>query len=174
MGQNPYNRKEEAHQESLLEDRNRKIEQKRALWNEEDKQTAVADSRIRERKERMRQECGQEEPLPRQEIPDRDFEARRNQLKYEEQQEQKAGDRLQKFIRSYDENLTALSEYADFPVREAVVWENEPAEMNGEELRVMKGMLVRDYSQSVRRRPGVQGAADTASEPDCAYGRVPG
>lgn len=148
----PYNRKEEAHQESLLEDRNRKIEQKRALWNEEDKQTAVADSRIRERKERMRQECGQEEPLPRQEIPDRDFEARRNQLKYEEQQEQKAGDRLQKFIRSYDENLTALSEYADFPVREAVVWENEPAEMNGEELRVMKGMLVRDYSQSVRRR----------------------
>ena len=147
-----YSRKEEAHQESLLEDRNRKIEQKRALWNEEDKQTAVTVSRIKERKERMSRECGQEEPLPQEEIPDQDFEARRNQLKYQEQAEQREGERLQGFIRSYDENLTALSEYTDFPVQEDVAWENDPSEMTGEELRVMKGMLVRDYSQSARLR----------------------
>ena len=80
------------------------------------------------------------------------LEARRNQLKYQEQAEQREGERLQGFIRSYDENLTALSEYTDFPVQEDVAWENDPSEMTGEELRVMKGMLVRDYSQSARLR----------------------
>ncbi len=111
------------------------------MWNEEDKQTAVTVSRIKERKERMSRECGQEEPLAQEEIPDQDFEARRNQLKYQEQAEQREGERLQGFIRSYDENLTALSEYTDFPVQEDVAWENDPSEMTGEELRVMKGMM---------------------------------
>lgn len=146
-----YNKKEEAHQEVLLEERNIQIERKRTLWNEEDKEIAVTDSRIRECRERMRRECGEDEPLSGGEIQNRDFDARKNQLRYEEANWEKEGKRLQEALRSCDENLTALSEFGGLPLRKPVEWEEDPSVMTAERLRKAKGILVRDYNQCKQR-----------------------
>ncbi len=145
-----YDRKEEAHQETILIDRRRKIEVKQRLWNDEDKQIAVIDQRKKERLERMASECGEEKPLPKEEIRNHDFDARKNQFRYQEEEAQKQADYLRERLRSYDENLTALSEYSELPRREEVVWEQDLAAMDGRALRNFKGILIRDYNQRIR------------------------
>lgn len=147
-----YNRKEESHQEVLLEDCRRKIENKRMLWNEEDKQIAVTDQQIKDRMKRIQTECGQENPLPRSEIQNQDFDTRKNQLIYQEKESRKEADQLKNRLHSYDENLTALSEYNEFPLKENVEWEEDFAGMSSRELRNFKGILIRDYNQLVRDR----------------------
>lgn len=142
-----YSRKEETHQEVLLEDRNRKIEAKKGLWNEEEKQIAVISQQITERTKRLRSECGQEEVLPKTEIQNRDFDSRINQLKHQEQELHKAAAKEKQRLDSYSENLTALAEYSTFSVQEEVAWEQDFAGMSSKELRDFKGILIRDYNQ---------------------------
>ena len=146
-----YNREEEAHQEIMLEDRRRKIEVKQRLWNDADKKAAVVSQRKKERMERMLEECNEEEPLPKEEIRDQDFDARKNHFRYQEKEAQKQADRLTERLRSYDENLTALAEYSDFPLGEEVEWEQDFAETDSRGLRNFKGILIRDYNQCLRK-----------------------
>lgn len=147
-----YSRKEESHQEVLLEGFRMKIENRRMLWGEEDKKIAVIAQQIRERMQRIASECGKEQPLSAQEIQNKDFDARRNQLRFQEKEAVKEADRLKGKLHSYEENLTALSEYSEFPLIEQVEWEEAFAEMNERELRNFKGILIRDYNQMVRDR----------------------
>lgn len=147
-----YSRKEESRQEIALEECRRKIDNRRMLWGEEDKKIAVISQQIQERMQRIFSECGQEKILPAQEIRNRDFEARKNQLRYQEKETKKAAESLKARIHSYDENLTALSEYSEFPLKEPVEWEESFVEMNERELRNFKGILIRDYNQMVRDR----------------------
>ena len=144
-----YSQKEEAHQEILLEDFKRKIENKRMLWGEEDKQIAIVDQQMKDRIKRMKSECGQESPLPEQEIENQDFEARKNELAYQQKIIRQEADTLKGKLQSYDENLTALSEYNEFPRRNEVEWEEDFAQMTSRELRNFKGILIRDYNQNV-------------------------
>ena len=145
-----YSREEESHQEIMLEDRKQKIAVKQRLWNEEDKQIAVVEQQKRERLERMRSECKEEEPLPKEEIQNQDFEAEKNQLRYQEKEAKRQADDRREKLRIYDENLTALSEYNEFPLGEEVVWEQDFSEMDGHSLRNYKGILIRDYKQKER------------------------
>ena len=85
-----YDRKEETHQEVMLEDFERKIQTKDLQWNEADKKAAVAQSKISELMKRIRLVCGMEEPLPQNEIQGQDFQARRNQLLFQIKEEKKA------------------------------------------------------------------------------------
>lgn len=147
-----YNRKEESRQDIALEECRRKIENRRMLWGEEDKKIAVIAQQIQERMQRILSECGQEKLLPAQEIQQKDFEARKSRLRYQEKETRKTADGLKARIHSYDENLTALSEYSEFPMKEPVEWEESFAEMNERELRNFKGILIRDYNQMVRDR----------------------
>lgn len=147
-----YSRKEESHQEVLLEGFRMKIENRRMLWGEEDKKIAVIAQQIRERMQRIISEYGKEQPLPAYEIQNKDFDARRNQLRFQEKEAVKEADRLKGKLHSYEENLTALSEYSEFPLIEQVEWEEAFAEMNERELRNFKGILIRDYNQMVRDR----------------------
>ncbi|MGN1141999.1 MAG: hypothetical protein ACI4TF_12425 [Oliverpabstia sp.] len=147
-----YSRKEESHQEILLESFKMKIENRRMLWGEEDKKIAVIAQQIRERMQRIVSECGKEQPLPAYEIQNQDFDARKNQLRFQEKEAVKSADRLKGKLHSYEENLTALSEYSEFPLIEQVEWEEAFAEMNERELRNFKGILIRDYNQMVRDR----------------------
>lgn len=144
-----YSRKEEAHQEIMLEDYKRKIENKRMLWGEEDKQIAIVDQQMKDRIKRMKSECGQEVVLPEQEIESQDFEARKNELAYQQKIIRQEADSLKGKLQSYDENLTALSEYNEFPRRNEVEWEEDFAQMTSRELRNFKGILIRDYNQNV-------------------------
>ncbi|MDO4272900.1 MAG: hypothetical protein Q4D16_04450 [Eubacteriales bacterium] len=147
-----YNRKEESHQEILLEDRRNQIEGKKMLWNDEDKKIAVISQQILERKEKMRRECGQEEPLPKAEIQSQDFDSRKNQLLFQENEINKRADKLKMHLQSYDENLTALCEYTELKMQKPVVWEQNIEDMTSQELRNFKGILIRDYNQRGRDR----------------------
>lgn len=147
-----YNRKEESHQEVLLEDRRGKIQAKQALWNDEDKRIAVLTQQKSDLLKRMRTECGREEPLPRAEIRNRDFESRKNQLKYQEKELKHTADKLQGRLQSLNENLTALAEYSEFERKEPVVWEQDFGEMDARELRNFKGILIRDYNQCLKSK----------------------
>ena len=147
-----YSRKEESRQEILLEDRRMKIQTKQSIWNEEDKRIAVITQQKADLLKRMRTECGQEEPLPKAEIQNQDFESRKNQLKYQERELKNTADKLQKRLHSLDENLTALAEYSEFEKKEPIVWERDFMAMNAKELRNFKGILIRDYNQYVKSR----------------------
>lgn len=94
--------------------------------------------------ERMLEECKEEEPLPKEEIRDQDFDARRNHFLYQEKEAQKQADRLTERLRSYDENLTALAEYSDFPLGEEVEWEQDLFCLNRMKMRrniLVQGLL---------------------------------
>ncbi len=145
-----YSRKEESHQEVILEDKRRKIEAKKSLWNGENTKLAVIVQQMKERTEKMQIECGKQEPLPKDKIQDQDFEARKNQLRFQEKEALKQADFLRKRRQNYDENLTALSEYTDFQPKEKIIWEQDFREMDGQKLRNFKGILIRDYNQKVR------------------------
>ena len=147
-----YSRREELHQESLLEDRKKKIEEKQRLWNEDDKKIALILQRRDDRMKQMREECGRKEPLPEDKILNQDFPARRNQLLYEKKELYGQEETLKGRLKGYDENLTALSEYSSFPVYEEVEWEQDFAGMDNRKLRDFKGILVRDYNQSIAKR----------------------
>ncbi len=147
-----YDRKEETHQRTLLEDREMKIQRKQSLWNEEDKRIAVAAQQKADLLKRMRTECGREEPLPKSEIQNEDFDARKNQLRYQEKELRNSADKLQRHLQSLNENLTALAEYSEFEKKEPVVWEQDFLEMNARELRNFKGILVRDYNQRLKSK----------------------
>ena len=84
-----YDRKEESHQEGVLEDFRRKIQTKDMQWNDADKKAAVAQSKISELTKRIHSVCGMEKPLPKDEIQGQDFQARKNQLLYEKEEEKK-------------------------------------------------------------------------------------
>lgn len=151
-----YNRKEESQQEIFLEDRRKKLEVKKALWNEEDKHIAVISQQMKDRVNRMRAECGQDEPLPKSEIQDQDFDARKNQLKYQEKETQKDADRLKLRMQSYDENLTALAEYSNLSLNGEARFDQNFADMDSRGLRNFKGVLIRDYNERIRDKQGAK------------------
>ena len=145
-----YDRKEEAHQEVVLEDLRNKIQTKDMQWNDADKKAAVAQSKISDLTKRIRSVCKMEEPLPQNEIQGQDFEARKNQLLYQKKEEKKHEEFLNGKLRSYEENLTALSEYNELIPVEDQEWETISADLSSEELRNRKGILIRDYNQKMR------------------------
>lgn len=147
-----YSRKEESSQEIYLEDRRGKIKLKDSQWNEEDKKIALLMQQMKDRLQRMASECEKEAPLPKEEIRKEDYDSRRAQLDYQYQELQKAGRELQDRLHSYDENLTALAEYSELPVREAVTWEEDFARMDAKSLRSFKGILLRDYHRQQNDR----------------------
>lgn len=147
-----YSRKEEKHQESMLKERKEKIEEKQRLWNEEDKKIALTLQRRDDRKNEMRKACGEDEPLPEDKIQNLDFAARKNKLDYERKELHRQGESLKERLKNYDENLTALSEYSEFRLISETEWEQDFAAMDGRKLRDFKGMLIRDYNHSLRRR----------------------
>ncbi len=147
-----YSRKEELHKESMLKDRQNKIEEKKRLWNEEDKKIALILQSKKDRKKQMREECGEEEPLPEEKIQNLDFTARKNKLTYEKKELHSQGEKLKERLKSYDENLTALSEYSDLPIITQVEWEQDFAGMDNRKLRDFKGILIRDYNQRTKKR----------------------
>lgn len=145
-----YDRKEESHQEGVLEDFRRKIQTKDMQWNDADKKAAVAQSKISELTKRIHSVCGMEKPLPKDEIQGQDFQARKNQLLYEKEEEKKQEEFLSGKLRSYEENLTALSEYNELIPVAAEDHEPVSENLSAEELRNCKGILIRDYNQKMR------------------------
>lgn len=146
-----YNGEEQLHQEILLEDRKNKHKTKQRLWNEEDKNIAVLDSRIKEKKKIIAEQCGYEEALPKSEITTKDYEAEMNQLKYQLKELAKECKKIEIHMQSLEQNLTALSEYQDFTIVENIVWKEEIAAMDAKALRDFTGIMRRDYRQDMEQ-----------------------
>ena len=145
--QTVYSEKEQLHQEAILEDRERKHKAKQRLWNEEDKNIAVLNSKIKDKKEIILKQCGYGEALPKNEITTKDFDAEMNQLKYQLKELEKECKKIEAHIQSLGQNLSTLSEYLDFTIVENIVWEEEIASMDAKELREFTGIMRRDYRQ---------------------------
>lgn len=144
-----YVEAEELHQESLAEDRKKKIKYKESLWNEEDKQIGILTSKIVDKKQAILEQCGKEQPLSRKEIHTLDFEARKNQLEYVEKELEKENKIIGTRLQSLRENLTVFAEYEDFVVTESVTWEEDFSEMDTKRMRDFSGMMRRDYRQEI-------------------------
>lgn len=147
-----YHAKEEAYLEIRLEDLQKKIEHKKMLWNEENTQVAVLKSQMDTCRKQIQTECRREEPLPKASIQAQDFEAVKNQLFFQQKELQKRETSLGEALQSYEENLTALAEYSEFVVKEPVQWKEELSELSREKLRRQKGILVRDYKETMEAR----------------------
>ena len=144
-----YSRKEEQHQEVLLEDRDGKKQLKDVLWNEEDKKTAVLRQQISEKRRKMLEECKEEEPLPMEEIATEDFEAQINQLLHQEKVQTEQEEAHSRKISGYEGNLTSLAEYAHLVQTEETTWPQALSLMNRKQLDTFKGEMVRDYRRSM-------------------------
>ncbi len=144
-----YDRKEESHQEILREDAERKLERKRGLREEENKQIAVLEEKKRTCVKRMLEECGTERPLEKSEIQSQDFDTRRSSLEYQKRELLSQGKAAEERLQAYEENLTALAQYAEFPEGEPVQWEEDFSVMGRKELRSFQGILLRDYRQII-------------------------
>ena len=146
-----YSEKEQLHQEVLLEDRKKKYKTKQWQWNEEDKNIAVLDSKIKDKKKTMTEQCGYGEPLSKSEITTKDFEAEINRLKYQWKELAKECKKIETHMQSLQQNLTALSEYQDFTVVETVEWKEDIAAMEAKALRDFTGIMRRDYRQDMEQ-----------------------
>ncbi len=147
-----YNAKEQNHQEMLLEDRKKKYKGKERLWNDEDKQVAVINSKIKGKRQDILEQCGYEEALPKNEIITIDYESDMNQLKYQVKELEKETKRVEAHRQSLEQNLTALSEYQDFEIVEDITWNEEVVSMDARTLRDFTGIMRRDYRQDIERQ----------------------
>lgn len=147
-----YNEKEQLHQEILLEDRQKKWKNKERLWHDEDKQIDVLKSRIQDKKKGMSEQCGCEEPLPKAEIHTAAFEAEINKFKYQAAELAKKSRLVERHLQSINENLAAFSEYQDFVVEKALVWEEDIEQMDARSLREFAGIIRRDYRQETEEQ----------------------
>ena len=143
-----YNEKEESHQEILLEDRNKKYRNKDLKRIEEDKQIAVVQSKVEERRKLMKEQCGYDEPIPKEEIITKDFDAKKNQLEYQRTELLKEIEQLKKRLQNVEANIATFSEFVDFQVVESIVWEKDIVGMDDRELMLYAGTMRRDYTNA--------------------------
>lgn len=140
-----YNEKEETHQEILLEDKRNKMKIKDRQWNDEDKETAVCQSRISTKKKDMLEKCGEEEPLAKEEITTTEFEAAINQIHFRIRNIEADIKKVEQKLKGLGENLSTLAEYEDLVCRQEPQWETDIALLDAKGLRDFQGRLLRDY-----------------------------
>ncbi|MDE6619533.1 MAG: hypothetical protein K2K74_03405 [Lachnospiraceae bacterium] len=140
-----YNGKEETHQEILLEDKRNKTKIKDRQWNDEDKETAVCQSRINTKKKDMLEKCGMEEPLAKEEITTTEFDAAINQIQFRISSIEADIKKVEQKLKGLGENLSTLAEYEDFVCRHEPQWETDITLLDAKGLRDFQGRLLRDY-----------------------------
>ena len=91
-------------------------------------------------------ECAKKEPLAEEKIRQIDLKSAQNQAIHQIKELEKKKDIQDKKLQSYQENLTALSEYNNFLAGKETHFEQDFEKMNAKELRDFKGILIRDYN----------------------------
>lgn len=157
-----YDMREEEHQEQILSEKADQLELKKAEWNRVDKKAALAAQELSQLKKKLFEDCHEKDPLPESEIKPLAFEDEIERRNYAYQELERAQEEEQRHKNWYEENLTALAEYAEFAPQDTQQYEKmlpqdmqaqkPPAELSGEDLRKRKGMLVRDYNHSLEKR----------------------
>ena len=106
-----YHKKEETHQEILLEDQERKIGRKKEQIEREKIQCALLGQEKKGKLAQMKERCQKEEPIAKEEIQTIDFQDAIKKLEYEREEAEKEEKQVQKKLQGYESNLTALAEY---------------------------------------------------------------
>ncbi len=110
----PYDKKEETHQEILLEEQDRKLERQQGLIHGEEIQCALLRQEKEGKLKIIKERCHREEPVPREEIQTISFEDAIRTLEYQQKEAQKEKEQTEKKAQDYRSNLTALAEYEEF------------------------------------------------------------
>lgn len=155
-----YDKKEETHQEILLEEQDKKLNRQNRLIQDEEIQCALRKQEKQGKLSQIKERCGKETPVARENIKTIRFEDAIRKLEYEKEETSKEEKRIQKKLQGYESNLTALAEYEDFIRGEAVEWEVDFAAMDGRELTKQKGILVRDYNAYTEQRREARSALE--------------
>lgn len=155
-----YDKKEETHQEILLEEQDRKLSRQNRLIQEEEIQCALRKQEKAGKLTRIKERCGKEAPAAREMIKTIRFEDAIRKLEYEKEEAAKEEKRILKKIQGYESNLTALAEYEDFVRGEGIEWEVDLAALDGKELTRQKGLLVRDYNAITEQRREARSALE--------------
>ena len=180
----PYDKKEEAHQEILLEDQNRKIEKQNRQIHEEEIKCALFRQEKDGKTKQIKERCQKEEPVPKEEIRTVRFEDAIKKLEYEQEEARKEEKLIHKRLQTFESNLAALAEYEEFAAEEPaeypsegpgayrrgesaanhgyppVVWEFEWSAISGPELTKQKGILIRDYNAYQEQRSDTRAALE--------------
>ncbi len=118
-----YDVKAEEYQEQLLTLREQQYELKKAQWNEADKNAALASQKLEQQRKTMLEKCGQAQPMPKEEIQPVDFETEMEKKDYKRRELEQAQQEQRRRIGWYEENLTALAEFAELmPKDEQQLW----------------------------------------------------
>lgn len=144
-----YSREEEYHQRSVLEERSEKKILKDSEWNKEDRVLLLLRQSMKQKKEKMAETCGKDEPLPQSEIMPEDIDAQMNELSWQEKEKKQQQERHEKRINSYEQNITSLSEYNHLEQREEISWETDISLLDKKQLDDFKGETVREYRLSI-------------------------
>lgn len=147
-----YSRDEKERIEGAFQKKQREKDRQDVRWREEDKEIALLAQTITRLYGEMLRDFEKAEPLPKEEIVLLDFEARRNQALQLLTKEKKRLEDSDRRLRGYEENLTALTEYNALKRTGDVEWEVDFSEISYRELGNFKGILVRDYNESVTKR----------------------
>ena len=90
--------------------------------------------------------------MEKSEIQSQDFDARKSSLEYRKRELLNQGKAVEERLQAYEENLTALAQYAEFPEGEPMQWEEDFSAMGRKELRGFQGILLRDYRQIIEEK----------------------
>jgi len=147
-----YDKKEERHQETLLQEQQKRLEGKEKQIHEEEIKHALL-KRERENKEaELKSRCGKEEPVAREEIRTIDYKEAIRGLEYEKRQMEEREAQIGKRLQGLEGNLAALAEYEEFAGMESVEWDCDLGAMEMDAVAKSKGLLVRDYNSCTERR----------------------
>lgn len=147
-----YDPNEEEHQETLLEEQERKIGKKETSIHDEEIRFALLTQERENKYAELKERCGKEEPVPAADIQTMDFTDAMKTLEYQKLEAEREEKRILKKMQSYEGNLAALAEYEEFVCHNEVEWELDFSAMTGGELVRQKGILVRDYHAYLEQR----------------------
>jgi hypothetical protein len=122
-------------------------------WNRLDKEIAIKESKIADRKQELLSTFEQGEPVPKEQIVDTAFQKRIKLIRLSIQDEDKKRKLLLNQINGYEANLSALSEFSnlvnkkmyDFSVELQEFHKSTLQELERKEIEILYGNLIRVY-----------------------------
>ena len=124
--------------------------------NETEKEIAVLESQCSGLQKKMKEECHQDELVPKEQITDTAFTKRIRLVKEEQAEEKKRYMDFEETRRAYEANVTSLSEYEEFEQEVFCDFSEELSryqaedisQLNRKNLDKFRGELIRDYRKS--------------------------
>ena len=138
-----YDEEKEAALSALKDEAQAKAERKRQDYIKEEKRLSALEQEIKGRAQRLKEEMGEDEPLPESEIRDIDFDSELKRLSF--RIEELSGQRRveETRIASFKSIISGLAEFEGLPAAENLAWDRDFSIMDERELNDYKGVMLR-------------------------------